>query len=142
MTTHPAPNGLERFELRLPAEVSSPAAGRAFVRETLSTVQADTEAVADLQLVVSELITNAIEHGAGNEVQVELHLRRDHAELIVTSVGNTDRVAPPDRWEVSGPEAVTGRGLGIVRAVSDHVDLRRKGDIVQVTAGRRLRAIG
>jgi anti-sigma regulatory factor (Ser/Thr protein kinase) len=99
--------------IALPAELTSVRQGRLFARDVVREWQCDGLAD-DVQLAVSELITNAVRH-AGTDVVLTLRLadelrvevRDSHAELI-------DRTPqPPD-----DPFATSGRGLHIVAAVS------------------------
>jgi anti-sigma regulatory factor (Ser/Thr protein kinase) len=69
----------------------------------------------DVALVVSELVTNAIVHGEPPvtlEVQAE---RRDPACVVVVSCSDGGP------WDGTPPDPVRGRGLLLVRALSDVV---------------------
>jgi anti-sigma regulatory factor (Ser/Thr protein kinase) len=88
-----------------------PADARHFVRSTLS--GAPVEAVATAELLASELVTNAIVHGAGGTtvvvdvveglVRVEVHDSDDTLDLAPLRVG---------------PTCPHGRGLAIVEALA------------------------
>ena len=71
------------------------------------------EAVADAELLVSELVTNAVLHA------------RSGARVDIEHVGTTVRVAVCDdspalpRVRHYGPEAVTGRGMLLVQRIAD-----------------------
>jgi anti-sigma regulatory factor (Ser/Thr protein kinase) len=64
--------------------------------------------VEDLELVVSELVTNAVEAGP-TDVQLALDIHRDHVRLAVT-----DSAPGVARQRSPGPESESGRGLLIV----------------------------
>jgi anti-sigma regulatory factor (Ser/Thr protein kinase) len=111
---------------------------RRFVGSWLSTVTSDRMVIGDLELAVSELVTNAIEHGDHHDVSVELNLEGSLLSMSVTSRGNVGDLAPTAAWELAGAESVTGRGLGIVRAVVDQIDVTRDSDRVTITVGRNV----
>ncbi|MEV7011269.1 SpoIIE family protein phosphatase [Streptosporangium sp. NPDC051022] len=93
-------------DLLLPSDRRSPAQARAFVRATLTAWR--LEAVADtVELMISELVTNAVEHGSGS---VELRLLR--GPTLVCEV--TDRSSALPAMREAGSEDDSGRGLFIV----------------------------
>ena len=95
--------------------------------------------VGDVALVVSELATNALVHGApvcdGKQLQVELWRWDGEAEVSVTSpVLPWDGFDFPLAYEDFAHPREVGRGLTIVDAVSDAWGLRRSTDAVTVWA--------
>jgi anti-sigma regulatory factor (Ser/Thr protein kinase) len=96
--------------LRLPRDPAAPASGRRFVRHLLD--GADSSTVADVELMVSELVTNALVHTA-SEPRLEVTISRT---LIRVAVYDTDPTAPallqPD------PTKAGGRGLMLVSVLA------------------------
>ncbi|MET0728164.1 MAG: ATP-binding protein [Acidimicrobiales bacterium] len=85
---------------------------RRFVSDTLaSNGSAATDAIL---LVASELITNAVRHGAG-EVELRVVVDEDIVRLEVLDDGHI-KVRAPKR--TPSPSALGGRGLLLVRAMS------------------------
>ena len=88
--------------------------------------------VVDAELVVSELVTNALRHAPG-PCGLKLHLT--DRELVI-AVSDASREVPlakkPDRYSVGG------RGLPLVRAVSDRVAITPHKTGKQITAYLRL----
>jgi len=112
---------------------------RRFIGAWVSDRTSDRTTIGDLELAVSELVTNAIEHGDNAEpVEVAVGLDGDVLTVSVRSHGNVSALAPTSEWEVAGFEAIAGRGLGIVRAVVDRIDVTRESDMVTVTVGRSI----
>ena len=113
---------------------------RAFVRDALSGADVSDEVGADVELVVSELATNAIEHGAGDELVVEVDVTRAWLEVAVTCVSDA---APALRawrtWAIAPPDARSGRGLGIVRRLMDDVHVETRDGRMTVRCRRRVR---
>jgi anti-sigma regulatory factor (Ser/Thr protein kinase) len=98
-------------QLSLPAEAGSVPVARHFLTELVARWHLGS--APDAELALSELVTNAIEHGAG-PVEVRF-VRQDRAlQIDVTSsaTGSLPRVLePPDT-------AVSGRGLMVVDALA------------------------
>jgi len=109
-----------------------------FGRGVLADV-AGPDVVDDLQLIVSELFTNALEHGTAGTVRVEVRSDHDSAGVTVHSHGPTPEVGAANGWHVADPSAPRGRGLGIVRRLADDLIVERDGDDFVVTAVRMLR---
>ncbi|HWL43971.1 MAG TPA: ATP-binding protein [Ilumatobacter sp.] len=125
--------------VELVADSASITIARRFVARTFAG-RVPRDVIADLVLVTSELVTNAIEHGYGADgergpVHVAAQVGSASATVSVRSPGD-DRLADPDDWEIPTPEVRTGRGLGIVRRVSDHVEVVRQDDQVEISASR------
>jgi anti-sigma regulatory factor (Ser/Thr protein kinase) len=98
--------------VRLPAAVTSPCAARRFVRDRL--VDWGVPELTDsVELMVSELVTNAIVHA------------RSEARLVARQDGRTLRVEVEDWGDGApvlrepGPECPSGRGLRFVDALAD-----------------------
>lgn len=116
------------------------AAARRFVASNLEIATPDQpELIEDLELATSELVTNAIEHGTDEPVTVTVDVRGGEVAVSVTSRGHSSAMAPVDAWRLPSADAVFGRGLPIVRALADRVDLSTRGDIVVVTVFRSTR---
>jgi anti-sigma regulatory factor (Ser/Thr protein kinase) len=107
-----------RLELRLDADPAAVAASRRSI-EAVPEIAEDPQLRLNLQLVVSELVTNGVRHGGTvGPLWVVLAVRRDAVRLEVVDTGEGfDRgsvlQAPLD------PAAVSGRGLHLVDAVAD-----------------------
>jgi anti-sigma regulatory factor (Ser/Thr protein kinase) len=129
--------GASRATIVLAAEAAEVSTARRFVRRELAD-GADACVLSDLQLIASELFTNAVEHGAHPEVEVIVEASDDTAEVTVRSGGPAD-VGPAVGWQVADAESITGRGLGIVRELADELIVERADDAFVVTARCRSR---
>lgn len=123
----------------LEADASQVAAARRFVRGCLSD-RVDPDMAGDLQLIVSELFTNAIEHGNAETVTVDIEQTATAVGVTVHSAGSSAGVGALADWSVAEPTEITGRGLGIVRQLADEIVIDRERGAFVVTAWRTLRA--
>ncbi len=108
-------------------------AARSFVATTLRDDGAPAHAVEDFKLAISELVSNIVEHGAGRGFDVCIDLARPDLWVVGIECAATDAgptLPDPAAWTLAGPDELSGRGLGIVRALMD--------DVAVHTAGGRL----
>jgi serine/threonine-protein kinase RsbW len=106
--------------VRVPTQESELRSIRAQVRAFVSTHDGSEETADDIELAVSELATNVMQHSAADAVTVAME-RLDGRWLV--DVYDADEIPPLD--EVSAPptDSITGRGLFIVQAVMDDVSI-------------------
>jgi anti-sigma regulatory factor (Ser/Thr protein kinase) len=112
---------------------------RDFVTEALQHSDTPDHVIEDIRLAASELAANSVQHGDGTGVTVAVDCDDTWWTLQVES-SSADHSTPtrPDRWVVAPAEAVSGRGLGIVRRLMDEVEAwSRRGTIVIVCRRRR-----
>ncbi|MEU5522162.1 ATP-binding protein [Streptomyces sp. NPDC047860] len=114
----PAPSGAaaeRRFRFELAAHPGSPAQARHLTRAQLTGWSVCEEICDTAELVVSELVTNAIVHTASSHIVCELHDGDDLVRIAVRDEGCT-----PDRPRANTrqrPEEEHGRGLLLVDAL-------------------------
>jgi anti-sigma regulatory factor (Ser/Thr protein kinase) len=118
-----------RAAITLPADVDSPSQARAFVHERLQGTPVSDDVLADVLVVVSELVSNAVQHGSGDP---RLELRLDRS-CVHVEVGDDAVNAPPTPRPHDGA-AFRGRGLLIVAAVADRWGHARRGDVKWIWA--------
>jgi anti-sigma regulatory factor (Ser/Thr protein kinase) len=91
---------------------TSPGRARRLIRERAAAWSLPAEVAEQLVLVGSELVTNATLH-ARTPLTLVLELRRDRVRVSVQ-----DRSSAPPAQRHYQPDALTGRGLGVVAALS------------------------
>ena len=110
-----APLDIARTEL--PATASAVSAGRSFAVETLAAWGCAHKAD-DARLLVSEVLTNSVQHAEG---PVVLHLRRTATELAV-EISDLSPHLPQPRLAAQDEES--GRGLILVDTLADNWGVR------------------
>lgn len=83
----------------------------------------DPQALGDLLLLVSELVTNAMEHGARGLVTLDVALAEDHVTVTVTSPGEPSMVGAPSTWRFPAADHRSGRGLALTARLSRAVSV-------------------
>lgn len=104
-----SPDPAPRAELSVPSVPRSVAQVRRFARDACAPGSATADAV---ELLVSEVATNALVHGEG-EVRVRVQAREG---VVRVEVDDESPVLPVARS--AGPTAEGGRGLALVTALS------------------------
>jgi anti-sigma regulatory factor (Ser/Thr protein kinase) len=101
----------------LPADLASARQARSAVRQALAVWGMD-DLSGDAELLASELVANAVEHGDGQPVSLALRRYADpdgRPAITCEITGAAPRFAPR---LVPGPDAERGRGLAIVEALA------------------------
>jgi anti-sigma regulatory factor (Ser/Thr protein kinase) len=114
---------------------TSPRLARNFVTDIFEGNGAAPTVVEAFQLAVSELVSNVVEHGAGEFVDVEIDVNDPKCwEMIVVGILPTEQTRLPmtHLWQVAGPFESSGRGLGIVRQLMDEVSTSQSGSSLAI----------
>ncbi|MCX2185730.1 ATP-binding protein [Streptomyces sp. SKN60] len=95
----------------------APGVARHTAQSVLEAWQVNRETVDTVLLVVSELVTNAVEHA---RPPLALHLHREHAgERVWVGVTDGGPAAHDGPWTSSCSREEHGRGLDVIDALSD-----------------------
>jgi anti-sigma regulatory factor (Ser/Thr protein kinase) len=125
----------------LPAEPESATHARELVREAAAEQGLDDDGAWSLVLATSEAVTNAILHGGacpGKGILLRVLPWHDGLCVEVCDCGRFDSAPLPP-----GPDATHGRGIPIIAAVVDHLEVDSEGSLTKVSfakGGRRLAA--
>jgi anti-sigma regulatory factor (Ser/Thr protein kinase) len=126
MNTRRPPAGRASDETRqgFPRDTSQLAEIRRFVRTWFAQRDVPANVIDDFELAVSELATNATQHGAGATIEIELGVDGDGFSAVVSAdTEHAGRIGTVDSWQIAAADAMSGRGLGIVAAVMDVVEV-------------------
>ena len=97
---------------------------RRFVKAEVAEIGATGVSLDDIELVASELATNAVEHGSGRRFQVSIVAGDAHIDVEVTSEFDGVGVADPSEWASPPPGSISGRGLNLVKMLSEETWVR------------------
>lgn len=114
-------------------DTSSIREARIFVREQVAATSIGSGRSGDMELAVSELVTNAIEHAHDEAITVSVDASASSVSVSVSSSYAGSDLDDPSTWAGPHPKARSGRGLAIVRAVSDDVLVSSDHDVLTVT---------
>ena len=108
----------------LSADLRAVADARRFLLQTLRAWGIDGDVSASAELIVSELVTNAITH-TGSSPRLEIsHLGDSGALRVAVSDGSTRHPATRD----AGPDALGGRGMAIVEVLAERWGVSDQGE--------------
>jgi anti-sigma regulatory factor (Ser/Thr protein kinase) len=122
----------ERLELRFPARTSALADARHLLRRWLRFRGAGDAEAYDVVVACQEACTNAIEHAygpGGAEVRLEAFIDDEHRVHVT--------VRDTGQWRAPRGTG-RGRGLPMMNALMDEVDVRREAEGTEVRLVRRL----
>ena len=123
-----------------PSAPRSARAARDFVVGELRRATATDRAVADFELIISELVANSVQYGNGAEIVVGVDAVTDGWYTVSISSGVDGSLPPldPEAWTVADADQRSGRGLGIVRSLTDDLSVAvNDGRLVIVCRRRR-----
>jgi serine/threonine-protein kinase RsbW len=110
-----------RTSTRLARERAAVPSARAFVRHALRSSDAPPETLDPLVLAVAEACNNAILHAAGEAFGVSLVVQGSQCTVTVSDAGSG--FVPPERPRMPAPEAMSHRGLALMEALVDRVQV-------------------
>jgi anti-sigma regulatory factor (Ser/Thr protein kinase) len=107
----------------LPADLTSARHARSAIRQALADWGMD-HLSGDAELLASELVANAAEHGDGTSISLALHCHGDPGGQPGITCEVTDTSTAMPRRTEPGPGAERGRGLAIVAALAQSTGVR------------------
>jgi serine/threonine-protein kinase RsbW len=110
-----------RTSTRFRRERAAVPSARAFVRHALRSVGAPSDVVDRLVLAVAEACNNAILHAGGGTFTVSVVVDRGRALVAVSDEGTG--FVPPDEPVMPSPHATGHRGLAMMNALVDQLDV-------------------
>ncbi len=131
----------ERHQVELASNTSQIALARRVVRAAVHDIDSPHLAT-DAQLVVSELVATVIEHSSVERILMTIDVDESSVAIAVATGATRDELGSVDHWNVPAVDAVSGRGLGMVREVADEVWITdsERGAVVNVTLGAAVAA--
>lgn len=120
--------------ISLPATFDSMARVRSELGALLQRQSWPNEVSQRIVLAGCEAVTNAIEHGSSDHdiVKVDIEVNGTFARLRVADSGREGSAVPSLDVDPPPPTAIRGRGLIIMRHMSDRAEIRPAGDGTEV----------
>ena len=121
----------------LPAAPEGAQEARALVREAASELELDANTTYELMLATTEAFANAVEHGAPCEaggVFLRVQAGGGGVGIEVCDCGGCF----PSRPDSRKPRAEGGRGISIIAAVMDSLEVLPDGEVTRVRFEKRL----
>lgn len=133
-----SPRDDERFRASIPPHSADAAALRDRFRAWLAGIRLVDEATAEELLVVfAELTTNAIEATEDPDERIHVDVSVEPPDVFVEVVNRLPRAPHPGATvDLEDPLRPRGRGLFIVEAFTDEVDVTQLGDLLYVRCRR------
>ena len=130
-------------EIRIPAEVRYVSLVRRGVRSLAESVGFDREDVADMEVAVSEAVTNSVTHGRTepqtSEVLVKCHASTSRLEVIVED--RSDAASPPVCPTSCDLHAENGRGVIMMHALTDECEPSLTEEGLRVRMAKQLKPV-
>ncbi len=119
--------------LNLPREADSVPAVRRLLRCALAILHVNRQDGADLEIALTEACANVVNHATGaDKFEVRLNVADDHCALDVLDNGAGFDIETA-RGTVPDPAGERGRGLFLIKALSDNVRMHstpRSGSLI------------
>lgn len=112
----PRPTGRPGYSVTLPREPRSAATARGLVRTALTTWGSGQEPIDKGTLIISELVSNAVQHARLTSIRVLVS--HPTPTTVLLAVVDRSKSIPSARTDSNGDQ-VHGRGLLLVDALSD-----------------------
>ena len=128
---------LGAFEYRFSPSLATVPLARHLLGDWMEHLALDDAERADLLLVASELCSNAVRHASGQPGALTMRAWADGDALVVEVEDDGPGMELSHRLEDPDLEAETGRGIYVVRALTDDLTVRRVDERTVVRAVRR-----
>jgi anti-sigma regulatory factor (Ser/Thr protein kinase) len=102
-------------ELSLSPDLQAPGRARAWLGQ-IAQGRLSAERLADAHLLLSELVSNSVEHAGGGAITVRARVADGHVRVEVWDLGPG---LPPGPYEMPRPDPARGRGLPLIARVAD-----------------------
>jgi serine/threonine-protein kinase RsbW len=119
----------------LPQDAESVSLIRAVLTDSLRQLGVDEDCIDDIRLALSEACTNVLDHAA-DEDEYEVGIEVDGERCTISVINTADGFDASNLGSAfPDPSSPRGRGVGIMRALMDHVEVRSEpevGTVVQL----------
>jgi anti-sigma regulatory factor (Ser/Thr protein kinase) len=110
------------------------------INKIASSIPVNEQSALEMELIVVEAVNNAVEHGhqhrRSKQVMVQVRLESDFIGFTVIDRGapiNFEKALAAASGMENAPDIERGRGLGIIRALTDEIRYERKREANYIT---------
>ncbi|MGI8984616.1 MAG: ATP-binding SpoIIE family protein phosphatase [Acidimicrobiales bacterium] len=128
---------LGSFEYQFSPSLATVPLARHLLADWLEHLSLDDDERADILLVASELCSNAVRHASGAPGALAMRAWADADDLVIEVEDDGAGMELTDRMEDPDLDAERGRGIYVVRALTDELTVRRVDERTVVRAVRR-----
>jgi len=111
-----------RSEILVDSDANGLEAARALIERTATELGFDDGAIWEMKLAATEALTNAIDHGEPADDGVHLAVRQERDHIVFEVWGGA---AAPSPLQTDADPRDRGRGIAMMSALMDGVELRR-----------------
>lgn len=129
-----------RVSASFPRERATVPAARAFARRILTSEGTSADVADHIVQAAAEACNNAILHARGADFTVTVVI--EAARIVVSVSDDGDGFTPPARAAMPAPQSTGRRGLALMEAMVDHVDVVSDGHGTTVTLMQLRDALG
>jgi anti-sigma regulatory factor (Ser/Thr protein kinase) len=126
------------LRLRFRASVDSVPHARHRLSDWLAELDVPRSTIDDMALAITELVTNAVEASPSASAPILVHATHSGRELCIEVIDEGHGFSLAETTSRPGPSSIRGRGLPIVRALVDLVEVDRTDGRTRVVATCRL----
>ncbi|MDQ3178361.1 MAG: ATP-binding protein [Actinomycetota bacterium] len=103
------------LDVTYPSDIRYLHSARSATASATGSLSLTADASMDLALLADELVANAMRHGDGEQVRLEVWV--DDGDVVVRASNEVgvSSLQPVETWRLPGADAESGRGLGIIR---------------------------
>jgi len=129
---------MNTISIQIPSILENIRMIESFIDNAKEKYELDDDIYGNIMIAVTEAVNNAIKHGNSGDktknVSLSLSLKESMIQFLIKDEGNGfDYENLPDPTSSENLEKVGGRGIFLMRHLSDEVDFKEKGKIVQLT---------
>lgn len=128
---------INTINIQIPSILDNIRMIESFIDNAKEKFQLDDDIYGNIMIAVTEAVNNAIKHGNANDktknVSLSLSLNDSMIQFIIQDEGiGFDYENLPDPTAAENIEKVGGRGIFLMKHLSDEVEFKEKGKIVKL----------
>jgi len=123
--------------IKIPSDMSNIFRAENFIEKVSEKLQLGDELMGNISVAVIEAVSNAIQHGNKNDITkltiLECSCDSDSLEFVIKDEGNGfDLTQIPDPTLPENIENIKGRGIFLIKHLSDNVYFENNGAIIRI----------